>query len=40
LEAEHFIKRIDAIHNPEYNRLLTVYKLPVFFKTVSGSIFN
>ena len=30
------IKKIDMIFNPEYERLSKVYKLPVFFKSLSG----
>ena len=35
-DCEHYIQKIDVINNPEYNRLLTVYRLPVFFKSANG----
>jgi len=28
------------IHNPEYYRMLGVYKLPVFFKSYSKGFYN
>ena len=28
------IKRIDVIYNPEYEKLITRYRLPVFFKSL------
>ena len=28
------IKRIDAIYNPEYERIKQTYKLPIFFKSL------
>ena len=28
------IKKIDIIHNPEFDKIITQYKLPIFFKSL------
>lgn len=35
-EAVHDIKKIDVIYNSEFEKLKTIYNLPVFFKQASA----